>query len=188
MASAEPAADRRLDRAVAVTVVVLSSFMAVSKVKDDNIVQAMQQAKADAVDTWSEYQAAKLKQHQAEGSVRQATLFRAAMAAEQRPLADQVIADEQARIAKYADAAKQLEAKARGFEQRYDALNLHDDQFDLSDALLSVAMAVVGMSALVELWSLLAVGWAFGALGIAMGVAGFVGGAFHLDWAARLLG
>jgi len=37
--------------------------MAISKIKDDNIVQSMQVAKADAVDTWGEYQATKIKHH-----------------------------------------------------------------------------------------------------------------------------
>src|SRR4051812_39279849 len=57
---------RALNNAVAITVVALSVFMAVSKIKDDNIVQAMQAAKADALDTWNEYQAERLKLHFAE--------------------------------------------------------------------------------------------------------------------------
>ena len=36
--------DRRLNRLVAITVVMLSVAMAVGKIKDDNIVQAMQAA------------------------------------------------------------------------------------------------------------------------------------------------
>ena len=52
-----------LNRMVAITVVSLSVFMGISKVKDDNLVQAMQQAKADSVDRWSEYQAVKTKLH-----------------------------------------------------------------------------------------------------------------------------
>jgi len=51
--------DKKLNNAVAITVVILSVFMAISKIKDDNIVQSMQVAKADAVDTWGEYQATK---------------------------------------------------------------------------------------------------------------------------------
>ncbi|MGC4062288.1 MAG: DUF4337 family protein [Aquabacterium sp.] len=37
----------RLNAAVAITVAVLATFMGICKVKDDNIVQAMQQAQAD---------------------------------------------------------------------------------------------------------------------------------------------
>ena len=41
---------RRLNAAVAVTVAVIATFMGICKVKDDNIVQAMQQAQADKLD------------------------------------------------------------------------------------------------------------------------------------------
>ena len=55
------AKDKRLNRLIAVTVVTLSVFMGLCNIKDGNIVQAMQYAKADAVDTWGEYQATKTK-------------------------------------------------------------------------------------------------------------------------------
>ena len=45
------AKDKHLNNWVAITVVILSVFMALCKIKDDNVVQAMQQAKADAVDS-----------------------------------------------------------------------------------------------------------------------------------------
>ena len=56
-------ADRRLNDLVAVTVVILTVFAAISKVKDDNINQAMQKAKSESVDAWAEYQAARIKLH-----------------------------------------------------------------------------------------------------------------------------
>src|SRR6266487_5317596 len=56
-------ARERLNNLVAISVALLAAFMAVTKVKDDNIVQAMLQAKSDAVDTWGEYQAKRIKHH-----------------------------------------------------------------------------------------------------------------------------
>src|SRR5436189_5692062 len=53
----------RLNNWIAISVALLAAFMAVTKVKDDNIVQAMLQAKSDAVDTWSEYQSKRIKHH-----------------------------------------------------------------------------------------------------------------------------
>lgn len=53
----------RLNNLIAISVALLAAFMAVTKVKDDNIVQAMLQAKSDAVDTWGEYQAKRIKHH-----------------------------------------------------------------------------------------------------------------------------
>ena len=72
----EAAPRDRLNTWVAVCVALLATFMAVTKVKDDNIVQAMLQAKSDAVDTWSEYQAKRIKQHLLELGRDQAIAFR----------------------------------------------------------------------------------------------------------------
>ena len=44
--------DRRLNRMVATTVVALSVVMAVGKIKDDNICQAMQADQASKIDLW----------------------------------------------------------------------------------------------------------------------------------------
>ncbi len=42
--------EKQLNNLVAVTVVILSVFMAISKIKDDNVTQAMQKAKQESVD------------------------------------------------------------------------------------------------------------------------------------------
>ena len=56
----------RLNTRVAVTVALLATFLGVCKVKDDNIVQAMQQAQADKLDHWNFYQARNIRQEVAE--------------------------------------------------------------------------------------------------------------------------
>ena len=56
----------RFNNWVAIAVALLAAFMAITKVKDDNLVQAMLQAKSDAVDTWSEYQSKRIKHHLSE--------------------------------------------------------------------------------------------------------------------------
>jgi len=66
--------DRRLSDLVAVTVVILSVFMAVSNIKDDNINQAMQKAKSESVDAWAEYQSARVKLHIDENGLAQLRL------------------------------------------------------------------------------------------------------------------
>jgi len=43
----------RLNTLVAISVALLATFMGIGKVKDDNIVQAMQQAQADKIDNYS---------------------------------------------------------------------------------------------------------------------------------------
>src|SRR5213082_1066241 len=69
--------ERRLNMRVALAVAVLATFMGVTKVKDDNIVQVMLQAKSDAVDTWSEFQAKSTKQHLAEVTADELSVERA---------------------------------------------------------------------------------------------------------------
>ena len=51
----------RLNSRVAITVALLATFLGVCKVKDDNIVQAMQQAQADKLDHWIFYQARNIR-------------------------------------------------------------------------------------------------------------------------------
>src|SRR6266705_605810 len=60
-----------LNTMVAISVALLATFMGVCKVKDDNIVQAMQQAQADKLDHWNFYQARNVRQDVAEATATQ---------------------------------------------------------------------------------------------------------------------
>src|ERR1700704_496142 len=64
----------RLNTWVAITVALLATFLGVCKVKDDNIVQGMQQAQADKLDHWNFYQARNIRQEVAAGTVTQLKL------------------------------------------------------------------------------------------------------------------
>ncbi len=150
--------DKRLNRFVATTVVILSVSMALVNIKDGNIVQNMQAAQATQVDTWNEYQATRLKLHMEE------------IAAENGGPA---AARAETAIAKYTKESASLKAQALAAKADYDANNYRDDQFDLSDGLASIALATTAIAALVELWGLLFFGWSAGALSILFAVAGF---------------
>jgi len=63
-----------LNPAVAITVALLATFMGICKVKDDNIVQAMQQAQADKLDHWQFYQARNIREEIAKSTVAQLQL------------------------------------------------------------------------------------------------------------------
>ena len=126
--------DRRLNRLVAMTVVILSVFMAVANIKDDNLVQAMQLAKSDAINTWSEYQATRTKAHIVATARAEMTLI--AGATPSAPARTALVSMD-AEAAKYAAETPRLKAKAEADDAQYDALNMHDDQFDMCDALIS---------------------------------------------------
>jgi ABC-type multidrug transport system fused ATPase/permease subunit len=181
------AKDKRLNRMVALTVVALSIIMGLGQVKDGNIVQAMQQAQSDAVDHWNEYQATKTKLHLDEVALAQNAFLEtlggpkiaAATAAERDRLTRE--------MAKYQKEIPELKKQAEGDAAQYDALNVHDDQFDASDAFLSIAISIAAVAALAEaMWALYAA-WAFGALGILMSAAGFFGWSLHWDFVSKLL-
>jgi uncharacterized protein DUF4337 len=165
------ASDKRLNNLVAITVVILTVFMAVTKIKDDNINQAMQKAKAESVDAWAEYQAARIKLHVDENGLAALRLLESGGQID-KALAGKQAADYEADIKKYQERSKETRGKAEALEQEYEKLNYRDDQFDLSDAFLSIAVALSAIAALVELYWLLYVAWAAGAYGLAMGIAG----------------
>jgi hypothetical protein len=173
------AKDKRLNRMVAVTVVVLSVFTGLCNIKDGNLVQAMQQAQSNSVDAWNEYQASRVKLHVDESA--RATIAASVPAAPELARLD-------TEIAKYKAEAPALKASAQGFSAQYDALNVHDDQFDASEALISTAISLAAVAALCETFWLLGVGWGFGAFGMFLGVCGFERWAFHPDVLSNFLG
>src|ERR1044071_2003583 len=179
--------DRRLNDLVAVTVVLLTVFMAITKTKDDNINQAMQKSKADAVDAWAEYQFSRVKLHVDENGLSQLRLLESTGQAN-KELAAKQAAEYEADIKKYEGRSKETRAKAEKLEAEYDRLNFRDDQFDMSDVFLSIAVAVSAVAALTESFALLYFAWASGGLGIFLGTAGFMGLGFRPEWLAQLLG
>jgi hypothetical protein len=183
----ETGAERDMGNWIGITVALLSAFMAVTKVKDDNIVQAMMQAKSDAVDTWSEYQAKKIKQHLVEIGRNQAWDLARLYPGIGKDSMGIRIAEYSRDIQKYAQEEKDLQAKAKAFESRYDELNTRDDQFDLSDASLSISLGVLGIAALTRKKWLLGLSWLFGAFGLLMGLAGLSGWTLHPAWLVKLL-
>src|SRR6266850_3864714 len=176
----------RLNNLIAISVALLAAFMAVTKVKDDNIVQAMLQAKSDAVDSWGEYQAKRIKHHLVELG-RDQTLALRTTVAQNATAVDSLVQHYEAEIGRYQEEEAELQKKARAFESQYDALNYKDDQFDLSDAALSVCLAMLAVVALTGKHWLLWVSWLIAAAGVVMGVAGLVGLRLHPDWLTRLL-
>ncbi|GFO58613.1 hypothetical protein GMST_09380 [Geomonas silvestris] len=177
----------RLNRWVAITVALVSVFMGVTKVKDDNIVQAMLQAKSDSVDRWNEYQSKKLKHHMAELGLSQLQALKvlapdrggAQLAAQQKQFLDA--------IARYQVEEAELMKKAKALEKSYDDLNYRDDQFDLSDACLSICLGMLGVASLTNSAGLLYLSWVFAGFGGLMGFAGLLGLAIHPDLLTKLL-
>jgi len=177
------ARDKRLNRMVAITVVVLSVWAGLCNIKDGNVVQAMQQAQSASVDRWNEYQASRTKLHIAQGN---RALIAALGADPARTAATLARLDRD--IARYDGEAPALAMAARQQSALYDALNVHDDQFDAADAALATAISAAAVAALAESGWVLMASWLFGAFGLFMGLCGFMGWPFHPDLLSTILG
>lgn len=181
------AQSRRLNQFVAITIALLATFMGICKVKDDNIVQTMQQAQANKLDHWNFYQARNIREEVAKG-----TLLQLRLAAPSQPATEQ--ANYQKAIAQYeqlaAEQAKkkdELKAQAGQDQKDYDAANFRDDQFDLADALLAIAISLLAVTALTHLWWLYFLALVPTGFGVLMGLAGLAGWGIHPTALIQLL-
>ena len=176
-----------LNTFVAITVALLATFMGVCKVKDDNIVQAMQQAQADKLDHWNFYQARNIRQDLAEATVVQLRLAKVGRPAAAAAAYDEAIARYDAKAASEAQKKAELKAQAEQDQKTYDSLNYRDDQFDLSDAALAIAIALLAVAALTKFWWMYWLSWVPIGFGVLMGLSGLLGWALHPDALTRLL-
>ena len=177
----------RLTTLVAITVALLATFLGVCHVKDDNIVQAMQQAQADKLDHWNFYQARNIREE-----VATSTLAQLRLSAAGAPPARQ--AEYAAAVTKYeqlaADQAQKKDAlrvQAEQDQKTYDALNYRDDQFDLADALVALAISLLAMTALTHKRWLYFVALVPTLGGLLMGLAGLLAWHIHPDSLSGLL-
>jgi hypothetical protein len=177
----------RLNTRVAITVALLATFLGVCKVKDDNIVQAMQQAQADRLDHWNFYQARNIRQEVAAATAAQLKLAAIGAPAAQQDAYRTAIASYEALVVDQAKKKEDLRLQAEQDQKTYDALNYRDDQFDLSDAMIALAISLLALTALTHknwlYWTALlaTVG------GVVMGLAGLLGWHLHPDALSRLL-
>ena len=87
----------------------------------------------------------------------------------------------------YLKEKEEIKKQAEDAQKEYDRLNVHDDQFDMSEAALSISTALLGVSALTRKKWLVGVAVAFAGFGVVMGFAGFLGWNLHPDALARFL-
>lgn len=178
----------QLNNYVAITVVLFVTFMGLCQVKSGNVVQAMQKAQADRIDTWAFYQARNVRAEIAKSTVTQLQLQ--ALAAQQpKVLAgyDKEIAKYQAIATKQEQEKDKLQQQALDAEKLYEQLNVHDDQFDLSEAAFALAIALLAMTSLTQK------GWLYGAamvpaaFGLFMGLAGLLNWDYHPEALTKYL-
>jgi hypothetical protein len=147
----------------------------------------MQQAQADKLDHWAFYQARNIRE-----DIANATETQLKLAASTAPASAQ--AAYRASIAAYDslrmnqnNKKKDVQAQAQQDQKTYDALNVHDDQFDLSDALLALSISLLAMTALTKKRWLFWFAMIPTFFGMLMGLAGLLGWQLHPDALSKLL-
>jgi ribosomal protein S13 len=180
-------AHARLNTWVAITVALLATFLGICKVKDDNIVQAMQQSQASRIDDWSFYQARNIRQEIAQATLTELTITRGTAPTAQRAALDSAIGRFQALVKDQATKKDSLRVAAETDQKTYDALNYRDDQFDLSDTLIALAISLLALTSLTHKRWLYWIAMVPTTLGVLMGMAGLFGWPIHPDAIARLL-
>jgi len=177
----------RLNTYIAITVALLATFMGICKVKDDNIVQAMQQAQAEKIDQYNFYQARNIREEVARGTLAQLKLQALGQPAKLQSDYNKAIAEYE-KIVIEQNRKKQIQLDAaKKAEKDYDQLNFHDDQFDLSDASLAIAISILAVTALTQKRWLYGVAMVPTFLGVIMGLAGLFSWNLHPDFLIKPL-
>lgn len=176
-----------LNTMVAISVALLATFMGICKVKDDNIVQAMQQAQADKIDNYSWYQARNVREEVANATVAELTAQAAAAPPQAKAAYQEQIKTYQALAKEQGDKKKIQQADADKADQTYNELNFHDDQFDLSDAMLALAISLLAVTALTQKRWLFVLAMFPTVFGVVMGLAGLLGWHIHPNLLTKLL-
>ena len=179
--SIEQAGKNKINSKVALFVAITATFMALCNVKDGNIVQAMSQAQAHSIDAWSYFQAKSTKQSIAETTLEIIKL-------QNTPGSVDLVKKYDEEIKRYEKEKSEIKAQAEGYQKEYDAINLFDDQFDMTEALLTISIAMFGITSLTQKKWLLYFSSIVSLTGIILGVAAFMKISLHSDFISKLLG
>src|SRR6266571_1552751 len=177
----------RLNTWVAISVALLATFMGICKVKDDNIVQAMQQAQADKIDNYAWYQARNIREEIANSTVAQVRVVQTSASPQAQSVVQDQIKTFQALAQEQEEKKKVQQADADKADQTYNELNFHDDQFDLSDAMLALAISLLAVTALTQKRWLFIIAMVPTFFGVLMGLAGLFSWHIHPNFLTRLL-
>ena len=177
----EEAGKTKINSKVALFVAIAATFMALCNVKDGNIVQAMSQAQAHAIDAWSYFQAKSTKEAIAENSLGLLKLQNSQANSE-------AVRKYEAEINRYEKEKAEIKSQAEGYQKEYNGKNLFDDQFDMTEALLTISIAMFGITSLTQKKWLLYFASTVSLIGIILGLTAFMKISLHSDFVSKILG
>lgn len=176
-----------LNAVVAVSVALLATFLGICQVKSGNIVQAMQQAQVEKLDNYAWYQARNIREEVARATVAQLTAQYAAAPPNAQPAIQQQLDIYKGIAAEQEEKKKVQLADAEKADKTYQDLNIHDDQFDLSDAMLALAISLLALTALTQRRWLFGIAMVPTVFGVYMGLAGLLGWSTRIEAFSKLL-
>lgn len=179
--SIEQAGKNKINALVAVFVAITATFMALCNVKDGNIVQAMSQAQAHSIDSWSYFQAKSTKQAIVENSLE-------ILKMQKNAANDELIKKFEAEVSRYEKEKAVIKSQAEGFAKEYEDINVFDDQFDMTEALLTISIAMFGITSLTQKKWLLYFAGCVSLTGIILGLAAFLKIELHSGLISKILG
>lgn len=179
--SIEHAGDSKVNSRVALFVALTATFMAICNIKDGNIVQAMSQAQAHSIDSWSYFQAKSTKEAIDMNAVELLKVQKTAVA-------EEAIKKYEEKIKGYEKDKAEIKKQAEGFQKEYEDINVFDDQFDMTEAFLSIAIAMFGVTALTQKKWLLYFAGCVSITGIILGLTAFMHISLHSDLVSKILG
>jgi len=172
--------ESKLNSYVAIFVAITATFMAICNIKGGNIVQNMAKAESKRVNAWNYYQAKSTKQNLAESTLE---ILKSSPTSESSK-----IQKLEEKIARYENEKEEIKKEAEDLQNEYDALNVFDDQFDMTEAFLSIAIAMYGLAALTQKRPLFYFALTLSSVGFILGLSAFFKISLHSDFISSILG
>jgi hypothetical protein len=161
-----------LNMRIAVTVALISTFMAGVHIANENTVIEMHHAEVSALDTWNQYQAKRIREYLTMMSRDQMEVLGKSNGKDK----SKAFVDQDKKYAldieHYKTDEADLKGKAKKFEEEHDHHAKAHDRFDISDGSVAVCLSVLAVTALTGKDWLLWVAWAFAGVGVVTGIWG----------------
>jgi hypothetical protein len=187
--SVEHAGESKLNSKIALFVALTATFMAICNIKGGNIGQNMSKAQSKSVSSWTYFQSKSTKQNLSENTIEILNSQLSNLTSQKsREEIEKKILKYKEKVAKYEIEKNEIKAMALAEEKSYDAMNIFDDQFDMTEAILSIAIAMFGLSALTQKKELFFFAITLSILGIVLGLTGFLNISLHSEFISNILG
>lgn len=181
-------ATEKFNNRVALAIAIFATFTAIAAIKGSNIGQNIQQAQVSSNDNWAWYQAVRTREDV--GSYELLRLQQMARnhptGGEARLLSDELKA-QQGELDHIRERKDQVQNDAKAADARVEALNVFDDQYDISTALITISMSLLAICLLAQTRWLFWFALTPGVVGLVFGGAAMAGAPIHIDMLSNLL-